>query len=93
MPRPCCAGRGLQLPGLPVVVLDTLNAGDVWHGAYTQGLVLGLDLAQRVALANVAGALKCEQPWGRLDAPSWDEVQARLATVGSPTAAAFTTQA
>ena len=65
-------------PGYPVRVVDTLNAGDVWHGAYAQGLVRAMPLAQRVQFANAAAAIKCERPWGRLGAPTLHEVRARL---------------
>jgi len=72
-------------PGYPVRVVDTLNAGDVWHGAYVQGLVLAMPLAQRVQFANAAAAIKCERPWGRLGAPTLHEVSVRLeSTVLAP---------
>lgn len=62
----------------PIRAVDTLNAGDVWHGAYVHGLVAGLDMAARIPLANMAAAIKCERPWGRLGAPTLAEVRARL---------------
>ena len=65
-------------PGHAVRVVDTLNAGDVWHGAYALGLVRAMPLAQRVQFANAAAAIKCERPWGRLGAPTLREVCARL---------------
>lgn len=68
----------VHYPGLSVRAVDTLNAGDVWHGAYVYGLVSDWPMAQRVNFANVAAAIKCERPWGRLGAPRLDEVLARL---------------
>lgn len=66
-------------PAFRVTAVDTLNAGDVWHGAYVVGLIKGMGLSARVRLANMASAIKCERLWGRSGAPTWDEVQSRLA--------------
>ena len=68
----------LRVPTLPIRAQDTLNAGDVWHGAYVHGLVEGWPLEQRVRIANVAAAIKCERFGGRLGAPGLAEVMARL---------------
>ncbi len=65
-------------PTLRITPVDTLNAGDIWHGAYVLGLVRGMPLAERVRFANVAAAIKCERPGARLGAPSMAEVMARL---------------
>jgi sulfofructose kinase len=70
------------IAGFRVEPVDTLNAGDVWHGAYVAGLVGGLDLDARVRLAHAAAALKCTRPWGRLGAPHRAEVHAFLAEHG-----------
>jgi sulfofructose kinase len=64
-------------PSLPVRAVDTLNAGDVWHGAYVYGLVNGWDLPRRVLMANVAAAMKCEHFGGRHGAPRLPEWLAR----------------
>lgn len=69
-----------HFPAHPVRPVDTLNAGDVWHGAYVYGLVNGMPMAPRVHFANVAAAIKCERPWGRLGAPRLAEVLSRLET-------------
>lgn len=65
------------VPTIPIVARDTLNAGDVWHGAYAHGLVQGWDLDRTVRVANVAAAIKCERFGGRLGAPTLAEVLAR----------------
>jgi len=67
----------LAVPSIAIVEQDTLNAGDVWHGAYVHGLVEGWPLERRVRLANVAAAIKCERFGGRLGAPVLAEVIAR----------------
>ncbi|HEY9421224.1 MAG TPA: PfkB family carbohydrate kinase [Thermoanaerobaculia bacterium] len=66
-----------HFPCLRVRAVDTLNAGDVWHGAYVYGLVNGWDLPRRVLMANVAAAMKCEHFGGRHGAPRLPEVLER----------------
>ncbi|MDE1164874.1 MAG: PfkB family carbohydrate kinase [Pseudomonas sp.] len=61
-----------------IQAVDTLNAGDVWHGTYAYGLVHGWTLASTVRAANVAAALKCEVFGGHAGAPGLEQVLARL---------------
>jgi sulfofructose kinase len=71
-------GRLRRIPTIPIRAVDTLNAGDVWHGAYAYGLVEGWELERRVRAANVAAAIKCERFGGRSGAPGLPEVLERL---------------
>ena len=59
--------------------MDTLAAGDVWHGAFTLALAEGLDVAAAGGFANAAAAIKCSRAGGRLGAPTRAEVEALLA--------------
>lgn len=59
--------------------VDTLAAGDVWHGAFALGLAEGKDTAGAAAFANAAAALKCLKPGGRSGAPTRPELDAWLA--------------
>ena len=68
----------LAIPAIAAGIVDTLNAGDVWHGAYAFGLVAGWPLQRRVRLANAAAALKCEVFGGRAGAPRLEDVLARM---------------
>jgi len=61
-----------------VHVVDTLAAGDVWHGAFAVAVAEGQQVAKAAAFANAAAALKCQRPGGRLGAPSRPEVEALL---------------
>jgi len=66
-----------EFPSIPIRAVDTLNAGDVWHGAYVYGLVNDWRLAQTVQMANIAAAMKCEHFGGRLASPRLSEVLER----------------
>jgi len=61
-------------PSFPVAAVDTLGAGDVWHGAFALRLGEGADEAAAIVFANAAAALKCMNPGGRAGIPG------RLAT-------------
>lgn len=74
----CAQGVPLHIPGFPITPRDTLNAGDVWHGAYVWALTEGMGLEERARFAHAAAALKCQRPWGRLGIPTLDEVRAFL---------------
>lgn len=76
--------RGLFWPGghqpaFAVEAVDTLAAGDVFHGAFAFGLVEGWDIAQTIRFAAAAAAIKCTRFGGRLGAPTRAEVEAFLA--------------
>ena len=61
-----------------VDAVDTLAAGDVFHGAFALGLAEGWDDARNMRFASAAAALKCTRFGGRLGAPTRDEVEALL---------------
>ena len=66
---------GSRLPARQVQVVDTLGAGDVWHGAFALRLAEGSAEGEAVAFANAAAALKCTRAGGRLGTPSRDETE------------------
>ncbi len=59
-------------------VIDTLGAGDVFHGAFAYALAKGFDLEYTVRFANAAAALKCRKPGGRAGIPTCEEVEALI---------------
>ena len=61
-----------------VTVVDTLAAGDVFHGALAWALLGGLPVARAASYACAAASLKCTRFGGRLGAPSRGEVEAFL---------------
>jgi len=59
----------IHVPAFAVEVIDTLGAGDVWHGAFALRLGEGADEIEAVRFANAAAALKCTGFGGRRAAP------------------------
>ncbi len=65
-------------PAPAIRALDTLAAGDVWHGAFTLALAEDRDIAGAARFANVAAAIKCTRFGGRRGCPSRREVDQAL---------------
>ena len=68
-----------QEPAPRISAVDTLAAGDVWHGAFTLALAEGAGIAAAARFANAAAAIKCTRFGGRSGAPARAEVEAMLA--------------
>lgn len=60
----------VTVPAYPVKSVDTLGAGDVWHGAFALALAEGADEIAAVRAASAAAAIKVTRPGGRAGAPS-----------------------
>ena len=64
----------------PVIeVIDTLSAGDVFHGAFALALLEGKDVENAARFACVAASLKCTRFGGRLGCPTRSEVDSLVA--------------
>ena len=72
-----------RIPAPRIVAVDTLAAGDVWHGAFTLALAERRELVDAARFANAAAALKCTRAGGRSGAPSRAEVDAYLGTASA----------
>ncbi len=59
-----------------VAVVDTLAAGDTWHGALALGLAQGQNLQGAIHFASCAAALKCTRRGGRLGIPTLEQLRA-----------------
>ena len=70
---------GGHLPALHVAAIDTLAAGDVFHGAFALGLAEGWPIEHNLRFAAAAAAIKCTRFGGRLGSPNRAEVEAALA--------------
>ncbi|RVA75963.1 sugar kinase, partial [Mesorhizobium sp. M7A.F.Ca.CA.001.11.2.1] len=53
-----------------IKAVDTLAAGDVFHGAFAVGLAEAMPVEQALRFASAAAALKCLRFGGRLGAPN-----------------------
>jgi sulfofructose kinase len=76
------AGELQHHPGFDVTVVDTLGAGDVWHGAFALALAEGRDEEAAVRVASAAAALKVQRKGGRSGAPVRAELDSFLAARG-----------
>ena len=74
------SGRVLHVPAPRIQAVDTLGAGDVWHGTFAWGLLRGLPMPEIVQWANLAAAMKCEVFGGVTGTPTWAQLQARAAS-------------
>jgi sulfofructose kinase len=72
--------RNLQrTAAFPVHTVDTLGAGDVFHGAFTLAITENQELRQALRFASAAAALKCTRFGGAYAAPQRVEVGQLLA--------------
>ncbi|MEM1265970.1 MAG: PfkB family carbohydrate kinase [Pseudomonadota bacterium] len=69
-------------PAFPVEVVDTLAAGDVWHGAFALALAEGQGEDAAIRFAAAAAALKCTRAGGRRGAPYRTETERFLGERG-----------
>ncbi len=67
-----------ETAAFPVHAVDTLGAGDVFHGAFTLRLAEGRDAREALRFAAAAAALKCTRFGGGLAAPQRVEVEGLL---------------
>jgi sugar/nucleoside kinase (ribokinase family) len=72
-------GAVMHVPALRIAAVDTLAAGDVFHGAFALLLTEGKSYPETIRFASVAAAMKCEVFGGRTGTPSRTEVLARMA--------------
>ncbi|MER8463610.1 sugar kinase [Mesorhizobium sp. M1409] len=62
-----------------IKAVDTLAAGDVFHGAFAVGMAEAMPVEQALRFASAAAALKCLHFGGRLGAPDRAETLAMVA--------------
>jgi sulfofructose kinase len=67
-----------QTPAFPVHTVDTLGAGDVFHGAFALAITENQDLVDALRFASAAAALKCTRFGGAFAAPQRAEVEELL---------------
>lgn len=67
-----------QTPAFPVHTVDTLGAGDVFHGAFALAITERQDIPGALRFASAAAALKCTRFGGAFAAPQRAEVSELL---------------
>ena len=67
-----------QTPAFPVHTVDTLGAGDVFHGAFALAITENQDIPSALRFASAAAALKCTRFGGAFAAPQRAEVSELL---------------
>lgn len=68
-------------PAFPIDAVDTLGAGDVFHGAFALGLAEGMGERKALRFASAAAAIKCTRFGGRDGAPTRAELDTFLMSV------------
>jgi len=71
-------GNLQQTPAFPVHTVDTLGAGDVFHGAFALAVTENQELREALRFASAAAALKCTRFGGAFAAPQRPEVEELL---------------
>lgn len=67
-----------RIPACAVHSIDTLGAGDTWHGALAIALAEQQPLLQALTFATKVAALKCTRFGGRIGIPTREEANAFL---------------
>jgi sugar/nucleoside kinase (ribokinase family) len=67
-------GELVHVPAVPVDALDPTGAGDVFTAGFILGTLRGWPLGQRLAFANLIGALSVQHFGGSLSAPGWGDI-------------------
>ena len=79
------AGRLRHQPALKVTAVDTLAAGDAFHGGFALARAEGQSFADAIRLGTVTAALKCQVFGGRKGMPSRAEAEAALTQLTAAT--------
>jgi sulfofructose kinase len=67
-----------ETPAFPVHTVDTLGAGDVFHGAFALAITERQEMRRALRFASAAAALKCSRFGGAFAAPQRAEVEELL---------------
>ncbi|OWV82168.1 carbohydrate kinase [Rhizobium sp. R634] len=67
-------GNVFHLAAPRVKAVDTLAAGDIFHGAFALAIAEGMPIEETMRLSSMAAALKCQVFGGRIGAPTRAEL-------------------
>ena len=73
-------GEVRETPAFQVDAVDTLGAGDIFHGAFALAITEQQGLPEALRFASAAAALKCTRFGGAFGCPRRDEVEQFLRT-------------
>jgi sugar/nucleoside kinase (ribokinase family) len=71
-------GQLQESAAFPVHTVDTLGAGDIFHGGFAVAITEGRDIPHALRFASAAAALKCTRYGGAFACPTRAEVDALL---------------
>jgi sugar/nucleoside kinase (ribokinase family) len=71
----CDTGEIVKTPAFRISVVDTLAAGDTFHGAFALAMMEGHALPVAMRFAAAAAGLKCQKFGGSMTAPTRAEVE------------------
>src|ERR1700676_3823429 len=80
-------GELRRLPVFKIAAVDTLGAGDAFHGGFVLALAEGRNEIAAMRFGAAVAGIKCTRVGGSAGAPTRPEVEAFLAENGLPTAA------
>ncbi len=69
----------MHMTAMPTKTVDTLAAGDVFHGAFALAVAQQLQVEDAICISSAAAALKCQVFGGRIGAPGRDRLADCLA--------------
>lgn len=69
-----------HLPAPKIKAVDTLAAGDIFHGTFALAIAEGMEIEQTMRCSSMAAALKCQVFGGRIGAPSRAQLNEALRT-------------
>lgn len=67
-----------RVPSFPITPVDTLGAGDVFHGAFTLAVAEGQSVMHAMRFGSAAAALKCARYGSAFATPQRPEVESLL---------------
>ncbi|AYG68701.1 MULTISPECIES: sugar kinase [unclassified Rhizobium] len=70
-------GKVQHCPTMSINAVDTLAAGDIFHGAFALAIAEGMAAEDAIRFSSIAAALKCEVFGGRSGAPTRADVISR----------------
>ena len=70
------SGKLVQIKPPKTKVVDTLGAGDVWHGAFSLALAYDQSVIEAIKFANIVASRKCQRYGSKSGAPYKGELSA-----------------